>query len=53
VAAAKTVSKVAGMFDQIQSIANQIIAATTDGTPNSQAAHEIRRIVQKLEESQR
>jgi hypothetical protein len=53
VAAAKTVSKVAGMFDQIQSIANQIIDATTSGTPNRKAAWQIREIIHDLEESQR
>ena len=38
---------VADRFDQIQSIANQIIAATTGGTPNSTAAYEIRAIARQ------
>lgn len=39
-----TTPTVASLFKQITSLTNQIIAATTSGTPNSTAAYEIRAI---------
>lgn len=41
---APTAPKVAGLYAQITSLANQIIAATTAGTPNSTGAYAIRKI---------
>lgn len=41
---------VASLFEQIQSLANQVIAKTTAGTPNSHAAYEIRAIARERTE---
>lgn len=47
VATTPTVPKVASLYAQITSLANQIIAATTAGTPNSTDAYAIRALSHK------
>lgn len=44
VATKPSIPKVAGLYAQITSLTNQIIAATTPGTPNSTDAYAIRKI---------